>query len=47
MYKCNRCQKEFEEPKIEKEVIGVDDKTGIVEYEYCPICDSNDIEKME
>ena len=43
MYKCNRCYKEFMSPRIEHEVIGDSDKTGIVEYYYCPYCESSDI----
>lgn len=33
------------EPKVETEVIGTSDKTGFVEYQYCPICESDDIIK--
>ena len=47
MYKCNDCKRKFENPIVEKEIIGVSDKTGIVEYEYCPFCDSNNIDIKE
>lgn len=45
MYKCNRCYKEFTTPRIDYEVIGDSDATGIVEYKYCPQCESDDIIK--
>lgn len=47
MYKCNDCGREFENPKVETEVIGVSDKTGFVDYEYCPFCDSDNINYQE
>lgn len=47
MYKCNDCGREFENPKVEKEVIGTDNQTGIINYEYCPYCDSSDIEYVK
>ena len=44
MYRCNDCNREFENPKVETEVIGVSDKTDFIEYEYCPFCDSSHID---
>lgn len=46
MYFCNKCKKEFHNPKKEREVIGVSDKTETIEYEYCPYCDSDDFNKI-
>ena len=47
MYKCNDCGREFENPKVETEVIGVDNQTGVIQYYYCPYCDSSDIDYQE
>ena len=47
MYKCNDCSREFENPKVEKEIIGTDNQTGIIDYEYCPYCDSSSIKLKE
>ena len=47
MYKCKDCGRDFENPKVEKEVIGVDNQSGIVEFAYCPYCDSSYIDYQE
>ena len=47
MYKCKNCNREFENPKVETEVIGVDNQTVVIQYYYCPYCDSSNIEPME
>ena len=47
MYKCKDCGREFENPKVETEVIGTDNQTGIIDYEYCPFCDSSHIDYEE
>lgn len=43
MYKCEDCGKSFDEPKKEKEIIGADNQTAIIEYYYCPYCESSNI----
>lgn len=47
MFKCNDCGREFENPKVEKEIIGTDNQTGIIQYYYCPFCDSSNIDYLE
>ena len=47
MYKCNDCVREFIEARTEKEVGGNDNQTVILTYEYCPFCDSSDINLVE
>ena len=47
MFKCNDCGREFENPKVEKEIIGTDNQTGIIQYYYCPYCDSSNIEDVK
>lgn len=47
MFKCNDCGREFENPKVEKEIIGTDNQTGIILYYYCPYCDSSNIKDVK
>jgi len=47
MYKCKDCNREFENPKVETEVIGVDNQTGVIQYYYCPYCCSSNIDYLE
>ena len=46
MYKCNDCKKIFQKPKTEIDTLGVDNQSGIIEYDYCPFCESSSIHKL-
>ena len=54
MYRCEDCKSEFEEPKIEittyEQFLNVSElfPTGTsYEVKHCPICNSEDIERVE
>lgn len=49
MYRCNSCKRNFnlDIVKKEREIIGVDNQSASIEYEYCPYCDSSDIDIIE